>query len=99
MKERYGLDPDIKHYGSILDLVGRAGLFEMAECLVNRMPMPADLSAWLCLLGACRAHGNVELARKAFDRAVHLKPEQDTAYIVMSSMHAGARSSEEDYAT
>jgi pentatricopeptide repeat protein len=99
MQEQYGLDPDLKHYGSILDLVGRAGLFEMAECVVNRMPMPADLSVWLCLLGACRAHGNVELARKAFDRAVHLKPEQDTAYIVMSSMHAGAGSSEEDDAT
>ena len=88
MNKWYGLNPDVKHYGSILDLVGRAGHFEMIESILKGMPIVADLSIWLCLLGACRAHGNIELARRAFDHAVYIKPKQDTAYIVMSNMYA-----------
>lgn len=86
----YGLSPDVKHYGSMLDLLGRAGDFKMIENVLGKMMVPADLSIWLCLLGACRAHGNVELARRAFDHAVTLQPKQDTAYVVMSSLYADA---------
>ena len=48
---------------------------------------------WLCLLGACSAHGNVELAKQAFDNAVKLQPKQPkqtTAYIVMSNIFIDA---------
>ena len=52
--------------------------------------MQMNLAMWLCLLGACSAHGNVELAKQAFDNAVKLQPNQPTAYIVMSNIFIDA---------
>ncbi|KAH7446993.1 hypothetical protein KP509_01G085500 [Ceratopteris richardii] len=87
MIDHYYLTPDMKHYGSILDLLARAGNFKLVKHVLQSMTFPADLSVWLCLLGACRVHGNLQLARQAFHEAIALQPKQDTAYVVMSGFY------------
>lgn len=52
--------------------------------------MQADLIIWLCVLCACRTHGNLELAKQAFDHAVNLQPKQALAYVMMSNIYADA---------
>jgi pentatricopeptide repeat protein len=85
-----GFDPNLKHYGILLDLLGRAGDFTRVESLLSTMPMPMNLAMWSSLLGACSVHGNVELAKQAFESAVRLQPKQTTAYIVMSNISIDA---------
>lgn len=86
----YQLTPDLKHYSTLLDLLGRAGDFARVENLLQRMPSQADLATWLCLIGACRIHGNVELAKQAFDFAVNLQPNEAAPYILMSRIYIEA---------
>ncbi|KAH7436505.1 hypothetical protein KP509_05G023000 [Ceratopteris richardii] len=83
--------PDSKHLVSITDLLGRAGDFTRLESVLQIMSKEhIDPSTWLFLLGACRTHGNLNLAKEAFEYAVGLKPKQATAYISMSNIYAEA---------
>eukprot|EP00250_Pteridium_aquilinum_P020504 c24836_g4_i1 orf=98-943(-) len=78
------------HLNIIMDLLGRAGDFKRLESLLKRMSVQADLTVWLSLLGACSAHGNLELAKHAFDQAVRMEPKQAAAYVLMSNIYADA---------
>lgn len=75
MSKDYGLTPDIKHFGSILDLLGRTGEFKRVQNMLCSMPMEANSIMWLCLLDACQTHGNLGLAKHVFDHIVDLQPK------------------------
>ena len=64
MKSAYNVEPDIKHYGCMVDLLGRAGLLEEAEEMIRNMPMKADFVIWGTLSAACRTHGNVNIGER-----------------------------------
>lgn len=80
--------PDFKHFGSMVDLLGRAGNFKRVQYMLKRLPRQANSAMWLCLLGACKTHGNLELGEEAFDNAVNVQPEDATAYVMMSNVYA-----------
>ena len=78
------------HYGIIVDLVGRAGDFNTLERILEKIPKKADLAMWLCVLNACRIHGNFGVAKQAFDCVMHLNPKNSAAYVLMSNIYADA---------
>ncbi|KAH7279909.1 hypothetical protein KP509_37G043200 [Ceratopteris richardii] len=90
MVGNYSLTPDLRHYGIMANLLGRAGNFRLIGGMLDMMPMPANLTIWLCLLGACRLHGNLAIAVQAFRHAVQLQPTHATAYILMSNIYGDA---------
>ncbi|RRT53142.1 hypothetical protein B296_00030474 [Ensete ventricosum] len=90
MKKVYGIDPDIEHYGCMVDLLGRAGCIRRAVELIDGMPFPPDASIWGSLLCACRIHGDVEMAVKATERLLELEPEDTGNYVMLSNIYAAA---------
>lgn len=90
MTQDYNITPGIDHYAAMVDLLGRAGYFKQVEDLVSLMPMQPDLAIMLCLLGACRKHGNVALGEHAFQCAVRLEPSSASAYVMMLNIYADA---------
>lgn len=86
----FRVTPDPKHLDSMIDLLARAGDFKKVESMLGRMSMHASLTSWLHLLGACRVHGNVELAKHAFDYAVDLQPNNLIPYVLMSTIYAAS---------
>lgn len=84
----YKVVPDVKHYAIMVDLLGRAGDFKHVQRFLEMMPMPGDLTLWLCLLSACRFHGNFVLAKQAFDCLLHLEPKNAAAYVLFANIHA-----------
>lgn len=56
----------------MVDLFGRAGLFDETLGLIETMKMEPDGGVWGGLLGACQMHGNVKLAKLALDNLVKL---------------------------
>eukprot|EP00250_Pteridium_aquilinum_P016135 c22959_g5_i1 orf=71-2851(+) len=87
MSGDHGIVPDLKHYGIMVELLGRAGDFERMKHMLVGMPMEADAAIWLCMLGACCVHGNAGLAKEAFNRTLNLQPNQASAYILMSNAY------------
>ncbi|XP_020083380.1 pentatricopeptide repeat-containing protein At1g59720, chloroplastic/mitochondrial-like [Ananas comosus] len=90
MRRDYGVTPNIKHYGCMVDLLGKAGLLQEAYELVRSMPMEGNAVVWRTLLGACRVHGNIELGQRVLEHLRELEPDHSSDYVLLSHMYAGA---------
>lgn len=90
MESVYMVSREQKHYGCMADLLGRAGLIEEAMEMIMRMPMGGDVFVWGGLLSGCRLHGNVEVAKKAAERVMKLKPDDGGVYSIMANVYANA---------
>ncbi|KAF3633932.1 hypothetical protein T459_26004 [Capsicum annuum] len=90
MSEEFGLTPKLEHYGCMVDLLGRAGLLDDAYNLIQSMPYEPHTGSWGALLGACKIHGNVELAEKAIEHLIQLDLDDGGYLAIMSNIYANA---------
>ncbi|GFS34697.1 mitochondrial editing factor 9 [Actinidia rufa] len=88
MVSDFGIEARVEHYASLVDIVGRHGQIEEAMALINNMPFEPDKAVWGALLGACRMHNNVELARVAAEALTRLEPESSAPYVLLYNMYA-----------
>ncbi|XP_058089519.1 pentatricopeptide repeat-containing protein At4g33990 [Magnolia sinica] len=88
MRECYKIEPTVKHYACMVDLLGRAGHLDTAYEFIESMPVRPDASVWGALLGACRIHGNVELGALASDRLFEIDSENVGYYVLLSNIYA-----------
>ncbi|KAL6867187.1 hypothetical protein ACP4OV_015211 [Aristida adscensionis] len=84
----YGrLELTIEHYGCMVDLLGRAGLLEEAYKMIEQMPIPSNDVIWGVLLGACRMHGDINMAEKAVQKLSILNPQEGGYYLLLIDMY------------
>lgn len=95
MKEKFGIEPE-EHFSCMIDLLGRAGKLREAERIIETMPYNPGSIEWASLLGACRKHGNVDLAVKAANEFLRLEPYNAAPYAMLSNMYASASRWDED---
>lgn len=90
MREVYHIDPRLEHYGCMVDLLGRGGLLEEAEALIDHMDVEPDIVIWRSLLSACLAHGNDRLAEIAGKEIIKREPGDDGVYVLLWNMYASS---------
>ncbi|XP_052189473.1 pentatricopeptide repeat-containing protein At5g19020, mitochondrial [Diospyros lotus] len=90
MKRLYNIEPNIKHYGCMVDLLGRAGRLRDAEELISSMPMKADVVIWGTLLAASRTHGDVEVGERAAEGLARVQPSHGGSRVLLSNIYADA---------
>ena len=90
MKNLYNIEPNIKHYGCMIDLLGRAGRLKEAAEMIRKMPMKADVVIWGTLLAACRTHGNVEIGERAAENLAKLDTSHGAGRVLLSNIYADA---------
>ncbi|XP_059644358.1 pentatricopeptide repeat-containing protein At5g15300-like [Cornus florida] len=90
MMDVYNIMPNVKHYGCMVDLFSRWGFLNEAHELIKTMPFNPNCVLWRTLLGACRIHGNVELAEDSFQQLAMLEPVTDGDYVLLSNTYADA---------
>ncbi|KAJ0966367.1 hypothetical protein J5N97_027505 [Dioscorea zingiberensis] len=86
----YGIEPDIKHYGCMVDLLSRCGQLRDAFQTIKEMPIRVNSVLWKTVLSACRVHGDVELAEAVFAELAALETLRDEDYVLMSNIYAEA---------
>lgn len=91
MKEEFGIEPKIEHYGCIVDLLGRAGLVEKAHEFIQSMPFEPNAVIWRTLLGACTIHGHLDLGEYARAKLLELEPKHCGDYVLLSNLYANER--------
>ncbi|CAK7346678.1 unnamed protein product [Dovyalis caffra] len=89
MTETYKIEPSIKHYSCMVDVLGRAGLLEEAEGLIRSMPVNPDAVIWGSLLSSCMKYGNIEMAKRAAKHANELDPNDSSSFVLLSNVYAG----------
>lgn len=90
MNKDHGMSYTMDHYVCMIDLLGRAGHLDEAENLIIRIPFDPVSITWLCLLGACRIHGDVERAVHVANHCFELDPKNGAAYVMLSNIYAVA---------
>ncbi|XP_051227555.1 pentatricopeptide repeat-containing protein At2g03880, mitochondrial-like [Lolium perenne] len=91
MQAEHGVAPGPDHYACMVDLLGRAGRLDEAMDLLNRSTTRLDATVWKALLGACRTHGNAELAEHAAEMVWRLDPVDAVPYVMLSNLYSRAR--------
>ncbi|XP_059642791.1 pentatricopeptide repeat-containing protein At5g50990 [Cornus florida] len=84
MRRHYSIYPQLEHYGSIVDLLGRAGCLEEAYAIIKEMPMDPDVVIWRALLSACKTHKNSKLGEVAITNISNLKSGD---YVLLSNIY------------
>ncbi|KAL0408512.1 UNVERIFIED_CONTAM: Pentatricopeptide repeat-containing protein [Sesamum radiatum] len=74
MIKEYGIEPQIEHYGCLIDLLGRSGQFEEAMDVVKGMRIPPDEVIWGSLLNGCKIHRRMDLAELAVKKLIDINP-------------------------
>ncbi|OIT32762.1 PREDICTED: pentatricopeptide repeat-containing protein At2g29760, chloroplastic-like [Nicotiana attenuata] len=90
MTTEYSIMPGVEQCACMVDLLGRAGQLLEAYEFVENMPIEPDADVWGALLGACKIHGNLELAESVADRLLDLNPQTVPFYILMKNIYAEA---------
>ncbi|KAK7852426.1 pentatricopeptide repeat-containing protein, partial [Quercus suber] len=88
MKDVYGIEPVIEHYGCMVDLYGRAGKLQKVYDFVCQMPISPTAIIWRTLLGACSIHGNVKLGEQVKERLSELEPSDSGDHVLLSNIYA-----------
>lgn len=88
MVNECNIQPRVEHFASLVDVVGRHGQVEEAMDIISRMSVEPDKAVWGALLGACRVHNSVKLARVAAEALMKLEPESSAPYVMLYNMYA-----------
>ncbi|XWS11776.1 hypothetical protein CRYUN_Cryun37aG0029100 [Craigia yunnanensis] len=91
MTTKHAVEPNVAHYGCMVDLLGRAGQLQEACEVIKNMPMKPNSIVWGALLGACRVHKNVEIAEMAAKQILELDPENGAVYVMLCNIYASCK--------
>ncbi|KAF6149243.1 hypothetical protein GIB67_026099 [Kingdonia uniflora] len=91
MKKTHSIEPTPSHYACMIDLLGRAGLFQEALDFIEKMPIEPDVIAWGSLLNSCKVHKNVELAAIAAEKVLRIEPDNSGAYSTLANVYSASR--------
>jgi pentatricopeptide repeat protein len=90
MHEQYSLTPNLEHYARMIDLYGRAGHFDKAQDLLDKVAPSGNLPLFLGILATCLKWVNVKLGRWAFEQCIQLDEKCTAAYVSMEKLYAMA---------
>ncbi|KAB2635124.1 pentatricopeptide repeat-containing protein [Pyrus ussuriensis x Pyrus communis] len=90
--EEYGLVAEIKHFGCVVDLLGRAGRLTEAYALIKRMPIKPNDRVWGAMLGACRVYMDMEMTEQVVKDISTLDSTvgsgDNSHYVLLSNIYA-----------
>lgn len=86
--DRRQVSKNVKHFGSMVDLLGRAGRLDEAYEIVQSMPTVPDVVLWQTLLGASKTYNNVEMAEIASKKLVEMGSNHCGDFVLLSNIYA-----------
>lgn len=88
INEVHEMKPSLEQYACMVDLLGRGGQTKEALSFLNHMPIAPNANLWGTLLGACRAHHDVDTGHIVADNLLRLETDDIGNYVVLSNLYA-----------
>ncbi|KAK4758432.1 hypothetical protein SAY87_019733 [Trapa incisa] len=86
MVNKFGIEPRIEHYGSMVDLLGRAGKLDEAIEFIEKMHLQPNSVIWATLLSSCKIHGNKDIPGTIIRKIMEQEPSNPSYLTLISSM-------------
>lgn len=90
MNKKYVVTPVEEHYACVVDLLGQAGHLDKAVEFIENLPSQPTTIVWRALLGACRIHRDLEIAKCAAEGIINLEPQSNVVSLLLSHINATA---------
>ncbi|KAG8632774.1 putative pentatricopeptide repeat-containing protein At5g52630 isoform X2 [Manihot esculenta] len=90
MQKEYRIKPVMDHYGCLIAMFVRLGRLEEAFDIVKKMDFDPSEFVWSLLIAGCRYHGKQELAFKAAEQLLKLKPKDTETCVLLLNMYISA---------
>ncbi|KAI5065603.1 hypothetical protein GOP47_0020298 [Adiantum capillus-veneris] len=87
----YNIEPSGEHFGCIIDLFARVGRLNEAADFLSKFPFKLTVEPWIALLAACKVHGDVDVAERAFENVERLEPDHVGSVILLSNVYSAAK--------
>ena len=87
MVQEYEINPGIEHYNCIVDLLGRAGLIEEAEILIENSVFKDSYSLWPALLGALTTRRNSSAVERIALKMMEREPKNHLSYVHLINVY------------
>ncbi|XP_059463671.1 pentatricopeptide repeat-containing protein At2g37320 [Corylus avellana] len=84
----HGVQPELDHYSCVVDLLGRAGLLEVALDFIKKMPIYPNAVIWGSLLSSSRLHGSVWIGIQAAENRLLLEPGCPATLVQLANLYA-----------
>ncbi|KAG6575603.1 Pentatricopeptide repeat-containing protein, partial [Cucurbita argyrosperma subsp. sororia] len=91
MTTQHGIEPNITHYGCLVDLLARAGHLKEAHEVIKNMPIEPNSIVWGALLAGCRAHREADMAEMVAKQILELEPENGAVYVLLCNIYAACK--------
>ncbi|KAF3445568.1 hypothetical protein FNV43_RR10744 [Rhamnella rubrinervis] len=92
--EKYDLVASIKHYGCLVDLLGRSGRLKEAYKVIKKMPMKPNEMVWGAMLGACRIHFDMQMTEQVVKEISNQNSDMELVdnshYVLLSNIYAAS---------
>ncbi|XVF37092.1 hypothetical protein REPUB_Repub19eG0115600 [Reevesia pubescens] len=85
------IKPQIKHYGCMVDLLGRAGRLEEAVSFIESMHLKPNDVIWDILLSSCLIHGKGDLLESIKQKILNQEPSNPGYLTPLSNFSASNR--------
>ncbi len=86
----YNVSATVEHCVCMVDLLGRAGHLQEAENFIKTMLCESSAGLWTALLGACRIHGEVQMAEHIANIILEIDPGNAMCYALLSNIYTAA---------
>ncbi|KAJ1262880.1 hypothetical protein BS78_09G142800 [Paspalum vaginatum] len=83
-----GIQPELKHYSCMSDVLGRAGRVVEAVKFMEEMPFEPDEAMLGAVLAACRVHGEMEAAEWVSKRLMNMSPVNSGYYMSLANIYS-----------
>ncbi|KAM7274861.1 hypothetical protein ACFE04_016727 [Oxalis oulophora] len=94
MIKDYQIEPKLEHYGCLVDLLGRAGILDEAEKLIDEVPTEINATKkvplYSSLLSACRIYGNIKMGERVADQLVKIESYDSSVLTLLANIYASA---------
>ncbi|PIN01113.1 hypothetical protein CDL12_26385 [Handroanthus impetiginosus] len=91
MSSKYGLNPNVKHYGCMVDLFGRAGKLEKALEIIENSPFSNSTILWRTFLASCKIHKDIDNGEKAMRKLKESGAFNAGDCILLAGIYADAK--------
>ncbi|KAL8092774.1 putative pentatricopeptide repeat-containing protein At3g25060, mitochondrial [Apium graveolens] len=91
MVSQYNIQPSIKHYAVMVDLLARAGHVKEAYDMINSMTDESGIAIWVSLLSGCYNYGKLSIGELAAKKILEIYPDDPGSYALVSNFFAASR--------